>query len=97
MNLKWKLFKNPIRATVVGAFMASANFAFAGEVPSLLADVEAGKLPPVTERLPANPFTVDFAKEGKETGKYGGEMRLIMGKAKDIGQMTVYSYARLVG
>ncbi len=42
------------------------------ESPMLATKVEAGKLPPVDERLPANPAVV---KPLVETGKYGGEMR----------------------
>lgn len=67
------------------------------EVPMFSADVRAGKMPPMAERLPEKPFVVDFAAERKEPGKYGGEIRMLMGKSKDIRMMTVYSYARLVG
>ncbi len=67
------------------------------EVPYLAAKVESGELPPVAQRLPEQPFIVDFAATGKTEGKYGGDMRMLMAKAKDIGQITVYTYARLVG
>ncbi len=67
------------------------------EVPSLADKVAAGELPPMAERLPEKPMKIDFAAEGKSPGKYGGRLRLLMARAKDIGQMTVYSYARLVG
>ncbi len=93
---KWELGR-AVFASVLGALTITGGLAVAGEIPSLKADVEAGKLPPVEQRLPANPMQIDFEAEGKQLGKYGGEIRLIMGKAKDIGQMTVYSYARLVG
>lgn len=69
----------------------------ANEIPMLEDQVASGKLPPMAERLPDNPFVVDFEAEGKSLGRYGGELRLIMGKAKDLGQITVYTYARLVG
>ena len=51
--------------------------------------VANGKLPPLEERLPENPLVVDFDAEGKTIGKYGGELRMLMGRAKDIGQITV--------
>ncbi|MEO0327085.1 MAG: ABC transporter substrate-binding protein [Pseudomonadota bacterium] len=69
----------------------------AEEVPALAEKVEKGELPPIADRLPKTPFVVSYEANGKSLGKYGGELRLLMGKAKDIGQMTVYSYARLVG
>lgn len=69
----------------------------AAEIPMLEEQVKAGELPPMKERLPEKPLVVNFKKENKKLGKYGGDLRLIMGKAKDIGQVTVYTYARLVG
>lgn len=64
------------------------------EVPYLQADVDAGKLPPIAARLPEPPATADFST--KQPGQYSGTLRMIMAKAKDIRQMTVYGYARLV-
>ncbi len=77
-------------ATIVFASAASV-------IPLYEEQVKAGKLPPMKERLPLNPYKVDFVSVGKLQGKYGGELRLLMGKAKDLGQITVYTYARLVG
>lgn len=74
----------------------AVSSAFA-EVPMFSEKVEKGELPPLAERLPTAPLIVDFEAEDKIPGKYGGQMNLLMGKAKDIGQMTVYTYARLVG
>ena len=45
---------------------------------------------------PEEPRIVDFAAMGKKVGKSGGTLRLLMGKSKDIAQMTVYSGTRLV-
>ena len=33
----------------------------------------------------------------REPGRYGGELRLLMGRDKDVRMVNVYSYARLVG
>lgn len=76
---------------------ALSPFARAGEAPALAKLVEAETLPPLAERLPRNPLIVDLAAEGKVVGRYGGDLRMLMGDAKDIGQITVYTYARLVG
>lgn len=67
----------------------------ATEVPYLEAAVANKTLPPVSERLPETPSQAHFL--GKTTGKYGGRMRMLMAKAKDVRMMTVYGYARLVG
>lgn len=88
-------------AGLVGAAIlisaGAINSVQAGEAPALTALVEAGSLPPLAERLPKNPLVVDIAAEGKEVGRHGGDLRLLMAKAKDIGQITVYEYVRLVG
>jgi peptide/nickel transport system substrate-binding protein len=84
------------------AIMVSAGVAFAAATPFLepprLADaVEAGRLPPVDERLPKTPLIVDVAGMGREPGQYGGMLRTLMGRAQDTRMMVVYGYARLVG
>ncbi len=61
------------------------------------AEVNAGDLPPVSERLPKDPLVVDLAAKGREFGTPGGTMRTMVTRSKDIRQMVVYGYARLVG
>ena len=64
--------------------------------PSLAAEVAAGRLPAVAERLPRAPLV--HAPGGDfEPGRHGGELRLIMGRSQDVRMMAVYGYARLVG
>ncbi|GKX34370.1 MAG: peptide ABC transporter substrate-binding protein [Rhizobiaceae bacterium MnEN-MB40S] len=67
------------------------------EPPILAPLVESGKLPPMKERLPKDPFVVDFAKESKTIGRYCCQLVTLLGSAKDIRMMTVYGYARLIG
>ena len=87
-----------VSAFVVGALLCiQSSPAEAGEVPSLMADVEAGQLPPKEERLPESPRVVNLSDTGREVGRHGGELQLLMGKVRDIRQMVVYGYARLVG
>ena len=69
----------------------------AEEPPDLADAVAAGALPPLAERLPDNPLVVDLAAQGLEPGRYGGSLRTLVGRAKDIRYVTVYGYARLVG
>ena len=88
-----------MRVAALAAFAVATALApaSAGEAPMLSEMVAAGKLPPLEERLPAEPLVVDFDAEGKSIGKYGGQIRMLMASPKDIGQITVYEYARLVG
>ena len=71
--------------------------ALAEEPPSLAADVASGKLPPLEQRLPKTPCVVDISRPGWATGRYGGELRMLMAKDRDIRMLVVYGYARLVG
>ena len=83
--------------TLVGFLAVSPVTAHAyTESPMLAEQVKLGTLPPVNERLPANPRVVDFAKRGLEIGKHGGSIRTLMARAKDARQLTVYGYARLI-
>jgi peptide/nickel transport system substrate-binding protein len=69
----------------------------AGEPPLLQEAVKAGKLPPMAERLPREPMLVPFDGKERQPGRYGGELRMLMAKDRDIRMMVVYGYARLVG
>lgn len=60
-------------------------------------EVDKGNMPPVAERLPDLPLIVDLAAKGREPGKAGGLLRTMVSRSKDIRQMVVYGYARLVG
>ena len=85
-------------APVFLMFFSIAGDAFAySEAPSLAKKVAAGKLPPVDERLPINPRKLNFKNLGLKIGKYGGSIRMLMARAKDARQMSVYGYSRLVG
>ncbi len=66
------------------------------EVPYLSSDVQAGKLPPIAERVPAQADVVNLKAAGKVPGRYGGKLNLLMGKQKDTKMMMVYGYARLI-
>ncbi|WP_170527547.1 ABC transporter substrate-binding protein [Ruegeria arenilitoris] len=61
------------------------------------AEVDIGNLPPVQDRIPQEPLIVDLSSKGREFGKQGGTLRTMVTRSKDIRQMVVYGYARLVG
>ena len=77
-------------------FGAAAQALDLKEPPMLAAEVAAGKLPPVSERVPAEPLVVKLDGKGESIGRYGGDLRMLIGRAKDVRYLTVYSYARLV-
>jgi len=66
------------------------------EPPAFVDEVAAGTLPPVAERLPATPSAAAFDRPGQVEGRYGGTMRMLMARARDVRLMVVYGYARLV-
>jgi peptide/nickel transport system substrate-binding protein len=74
------------------SYACSAQAGFV-EPPLLAAQVAQGELPAVAERLPQLPRVLSV----NAPGSYGGELRLLMAKAKDVRMMIVYGYARLVG
>ena len=60
-------------------------------------EVKAGSLPPVAERVPAEPLVVDLEAKGRTPGRVGGTLRSMITRSKDVRQMVVYGYARLIG
>jgi peptide/nickel transport system substrate-binding protein len=61
------------------------------------AEVDSGDMPPVADRIPSDPFIVDLEARERKPGIAGGTLRTMVTRSKDIRQMVVYGYARLVG
>jgi peptide/nickel transport system substrate-binding protein len=68
----------------------------ANEIPSLAADVAAGRLPPAAQRLPHVPMNRDAGRPDVAAGRHGGEMHVLMGRPQDTRMITVMGYSRLV-
>lgn len=83
-------------AAALGASPA-AGAADMREPPVFASRIADGSLPPLKDRLPAEPLVVDVAAAGGEVGAYGGTLRIVEAQAKDTRRMVVYGYARLVG
>ena len=66
------------------------------ETPSLAPQVAVGMLPPIGERVPADPLVVDFADGAAAPGRSGGSIDLLMSSVRELRQMVVYGYARLM-
>ena len=82
-------------AAVTGAVTSAMAMDYV-ETPMFTDKVKVGELPGVTVRLPQEPSVVHFTGERK-IGRQGGELRTLIGRAKDIRLLVVYGYARLVG
>jgi peptide/nickel transport system substrate-binding protein len=50
----------------------------------------------MAERLPTAPAKANMGRPWRAGGRYGGDLRLLMGGPGDLSQMTVYGYARLI-
>ncbi len=59
--------------------------------------LQDGQLPALADRLPKMPRVVRLAEMGRQPGRHGGDIRMLIGGQKDIRLMTIYGYARLVG
>ena len=57
----------------------------------------AGEIPALAHRLPTVPRIVRLAEMHRLPGRYGGDIRMLIGGQRDIRLMTIYGYARLVG
>jgi len=66
------------------------------ETPMFEAAEKDGQLPPVAERLPAAPSVVTLSGE-RQAGRHGGDLRMLIGRSRDVRLLVVYGYARLVG
>jgi peptide/nickel transport system substrate-binding protein len=60
-------------------------------------EVRNGDMPPIADRLPRQPLVVDLEAKGRQLGVPGGTLRTMVSDSKDVRQMVVYGYARLVG
>lgn len=82
-----------LAATTSSYSVAAAAYV---ETPMFTAKVAAGELPSVDQRLPKVPSVVKMTGE-KVIGRQGGELRTLIGRAKDVRMFVVYGYARLIG
>ena len=67
------------------------------ETPMLAAEVDAGKLPGVGDRVPQDPLISTFSTPGATIGRHGGDLHILMGRPQDVRMLVVYGYSRLVG
>jgi len=82
--------------------LAGSSGSLAQDLPELketptLSRTHPDGLPPLAERIPADPLIVDLPEEGRDTGIPGGDIETLIGRAKDVRLINVWGYARLVG
>ncbi|MBL8782639.1 MAG: ABC transporter substrate-binding protein [Alphaproteobacteria bacterium] len=53
--------------------------------------------PASSSTLPSEPLVVDLKAAGRQPGKRGGTLRMLMSKEKDVRLLNTWGYARLVG
>lgn len=86
-----------ITLTFAAFVVATSAWADLQESTFWKAEVDAGNLPPVAERMTSEPLVIDLEAKGRTFGKQGGTLRTLVTRTKDVRQMVVYGYTRLVG
>ncbi|CAM5775709.1 peptide ABC transporter substrate-binding protein [Labrys miyagiensis] len=85
------------RTLLIAAAGLFATPALAVESPLIGPQVAAGKLPPLAERLPKQPLVADMLVRKRTIGQYGGDIRTLVAKPRDLRYITVMGYTRLIG
>ena len=80
----------------LGALQTPAGATNFLETPMFRDAVRDGTMPPVYDRLPAEPSVVKLDGK-KRLGRHGGDIKMLIGRARDVRLLVVYGYARLVG
>ena len=86
-----------VSMVLAAVFASAAMAAELRETEMFRNEVAAGKMPPVTKRLPAMPQVVPMTEPGMQPGKQGGTLNTLIGRARDVRLLVVYGYSRLVG
>ena len=76
-----------IGSTIAPSVLVAQQIAEPEFLKAKLAD---GSLPPMAERIPAQPRIINLKEMGRVPGTYGGSVRTIIGGVRDIRYMTVY-------
>ena len=97
MSLTWR----PLLSLLLLAAAVPLGPAAAGEMrytdsPMLAERIADKQIPSVSERLPKTPLVSDMLTRGRSIGRFGGEIRTLVSKARDLRYVTVNGYTRLV-
>lgn len=94
MTARWTMI---VAAAAAFGWIGTAAAIDYKEPTQLQADVAGGKLPPVAKRLPAEPLVESMDGKLLKPGKSGGDVRMLIARARDVRLISMYGYARLVG
>ena len=88
-----------LSAIITAAVLALPAFAQPGVQESAYwaTQVASGEMDKAALRIPKTPLIVDLEAKGRTFGTQGGTLRTMVTRSKDVRQMVVYGYARLVG
>jgi peptide/nickel transport system substrate-binding protein len=92
--------RDMLAGLILALWLALAGPAVAAqfiETPSLAGRVSEGDLPPIAERVPAEPLVVDLVATRRTPGLHGGTLRMFVTRSKDVRYMAAYGYSRLAG
>lgn len=81
---------------LLAAFVSPSTAQTYIETPMLAPEVDAGRLPPIAQRLPEHPLEIETLRPGLLAGRHGGELSTLLGRSQDVRLMVVFGYARLV-
>lgn len=94
--------RNPALAIILSLLATSGSLAQESapaappEPPALRIELAAGELPPLAERLPANPRRDLPRRDGWQEGRYGGTLTMLARGGRDARDLVLFGYARLV-
>lgn len=86
-----------ILTVLAGPLLAQTSVPPLQETTFWAQEVKNGDLPPIEHRIPSEPLIVDLDAKGRSFGTQGGTLRTLISQARDVRQMVIYGYARLVG
>jgi peptide/nickel transport system substrate-binding protein len=84
-------------AAIVVPIVAGAQTVQLQETEFWKHEVASGAMEPIEERVPIEPYVVNMIDKGRTYGKQGGNLSTMVTRSKDVRQMVVYGYSRLVG
>lgn len=91
--MTWRFNRRETLALLAaGSAIPSTGLAFTGSD-----FFEGTDLPPVEDRVPVNPRVINVSALGGVPGRHGGDLRILIGRQRDVRYMPIFGYSRLIG
>ncbi|MCF8480494.1 MAG: ABC transporter substrate-binding protein [Rhodospirillum sp.] len=95
--MKRRTFIAGLGAATLAAPFSPCLAATGAREPDILAPlVRDGLLPPLAERLPTIPRVMPLDARWQTPGRHGGDLRMLMARARDTRIIRMYGYARML-